>query len=496
LSLRRRLFLTLCLFVVVGFLSIAKWIQGELRDSYSQVIEELMVDYAHLLSAHLENGKMSAESFQALGKMFEQYRGHSVQAQIFNFVKQDFTLDLYVTDAAGKVLFSTKPFEVGQDYSKWNDVYKTLQGQYGARSTRTQVEDSRSSIYYVAAPIVLDQKISGVVTLSKTEMSVLIFLDRALQKMFLGGLFSVIALGLLGGLILIWMTLPLEKLRTSALRISEGHRESLPISNIREVRELSAAFEKMRVSLEGKKTVERYTQSLTHELKSPLTAIKGAAELCMEEMDQEHRQSFLKNIVTEANRSHHMLEQLLKIAALESKSELEQITSENLHSLFEETISALMPLWKAKSIEIELNVPDHFQIQCDRFVLVQALRNLIQNAIEFSPQSSTIEVAATQISIPAKDGRAKTSRARIDILDQGAGIPDFAIERVFEKFYSLERPDTRRKSSGLGLAFAKEVIELHHGKISIESPASNQQGTRVCVELPFPDGEKEFSKSP
>jgi two-component system, OmpR family, sensor histidine kinase CreC len=474
LSLRRRLFITLCIVVLIGFFSIAKWIRDELRNSYSQVVEEILVDYAHLISAHIENNRMSAQSFESLKEMFTKSKTHNINAKIFDFIKTNPSLEMYVTDNKGLVVFSTKEEEIGRDFSQWNDVYKTLRGQYGARSTRIDPQDTRTSVYFVAAPITIDSKLAGVATIYKTESSILVFLDRALNKMFLGGLFSVIALGLVGGLIMLWITLPLEKLRRYALDVSEGQRGTLPTSNIKEVKHLGDAFEKMRASLEGKKTVEKYTQTLTHELKSPLTAIKGAAELCLEEMDQTQRQQFLKNIIEEANRSHTLLEQLLKIAALESKRQLEQTTKVDLVEILNETKDALIGLWKPKNLKITVDSNLDSFIDGDRFLLFQAFRNILQNAIDFSEPGA-------QIHIRAKDS---PNNLAVEITDDGVGVPDFAKERIFEKFYSLERPDTKRKSSGLGLSFVKEVIELHNGKIIVKSPVQNNRGTSVITEFP------------
>lgn len=473
-SLRRRLFLTLCLIVLIGFLSIARWIRGELRNSYAQVVEELLVDYSHLVAAGIENEKMSAQSFQKLKEDFAAYKAHDIKAKIFEFDKVNSTLELYVTNDKGVVVFATDEKLMGQNFSQWNDVYKTLRGEYGARSSRLSPEDARTSVYYVAAPITLDSKIAGVVTVYKKESSILIFLDQALNKMFMGGFFSVIALGLIGGLILLWITLPLERLRTYALEVSEGQRALLPPTKIKELRHLGEAFEKMRISLEGKKTIEKYTQVLTHELKSPLTAIKGAAELCLEEMDREQQRHFLKNIIEESNRSHTLLEQLLKIAALESKHHLDQTAPLDVIEVLHEAKEALMGLWKPKDIKISLDGKVETPIEGDRFLLFQAFRNVLQNAIEFSDRGS-------QISLQVQN----TSEAlKIEITDQGSGIPEFAKERIFEKFYSLERPDTKRKSSGLGLSFVKEVIELHQGKITVTSPLEHGHGTRVTIELP------------
>ncbi len=473
-SLRRRLFITLCIIVLIGFFSIARWIQGELRNSYSQVIEEILVDYAHFLAAQIENDQMSKVGFKSLKDTFARYKSHPIKAKIFDFIKENPALDIYVTDTQGLVIFSTKEEQIGQDFSLWNDVYKTLRGEYGARSTRIDSKDSRTSVYFVAAPIRINSQIAGVATVYKTENSILLFLDRALNKMFLGGLFAVIALGLIGGLIMVWITLPLESLRKYALDISEGKRSVLPQSNIKEVKHLSEAFEKMRISLDGKKTIEKYTQILTHELKSPLTAIKGAAELCFEEMDKSQQRKFLGNIIEEANRSHVILEQFLKIAALESKQRLEEIHSVDLVEILNEAKEALIGLWKAKRIVIEIDSRVTPSVKGDKFHLFQAFRNILQNAIEFSEKDSTIRI---EISILEK-------HIRIEVVDEGVGIPAFAKERIFEKFYSLERPDTKKKSSGLGLSFVKEVIELHEGQVIIDSPVKKGQGTLVIVELP------------
>lgn len=230
-SLRRRLFFTLCTVVLIGFFSITRWIQGELRDSYAQVIEEILVDYAHLISAQIESNGMSQQGFNSLQKIFTQYKSHTINAKIFNFIKENPSLELYVTNMNGIVVFSTKEEKIGQNFSQWNDVYKTLRGEYGARSTRIDIEDSRTSVYYVAAPIILDSKIVGVATIYKTESSILLFLDQALNKMFIGGLFSVVVLGLIGGLIMVWITLPLERLRKYAIDVSEGQRGILPHSS-------------------------------------------------------------------------------------------------------------------------------------------------------------------------------------------------------------------------------------------------------------------------
>lgn len=474
-SLRRRLVISLCVTFLICFFMTAHWVRGELRNSYSQVVEDLLVDYAHVVSAYLENNQLSNGSLKSLDDLFKQYKSHPIEAKIFDFLKDKPSLDVYVTNAQGVVLFSTHPEHIGHNFSRWNDVKRTLAGRYGARSTRTNPEDTRTSVYYVAAPIILNSKIVGVATISKTEDSILAFLDKALDKMFLGSLFFVVILGSIGALLVTWITVPLSKLQQYALDVSAGKRTTLPKSGTKEIKSLGNAFERMRTTLEGKKTVERYTQTLAHELKSPLTAIKGAAELCLEPMDNLQRQRFLKNIIDEANRSHDLLEKLLKIAALEATQKLEQTSNFSVVELLNEVKEALVGLWTPKKLTINVSASSHLTIQCDRFLVFQALRNVLQNAIEFSNAGDSISVESFE----------KNKSIHIDIIDNGPGIPAYAKDRIFEKFYSLERPDTKRKSSGLGLSFVKEVAFLHDATILVESPVVKQAGTKVSLVFQF-----------
>lgn len=473
-SLRHRLFAAFCIVFLIGFFSVSRWMRGELRDRYSQAVEEILVDYAHIISAYLESHKMSQESFNSLGAAFNQYKLHKINAQIFDFLKTNPALELYVTDVNGVVIFSTKRSLIGQNFSKWNDVYKALQGKYGARSTRLNTEDSSSSVYFVAAPITINSKIVGVATIFKSESSILVFLNRALNKMFAVGVAFVAIFGLIGCLVVLWITSPIEQLRKYAIDISDGRKGLLPSSNIKEIKHLSEAFEKMRISLEGKNAIEQYTQALTHELKSPLTVIKGAAELCLEEMDRVQQKKFLNNIIEESNRSHNLLKQLLKIASIETMHKLDQVSALDPVEILNETKDALVGLWRSKNILIEISGNVASKINGDKFLLFQAFRNVLQNAIEFSYNGSSIAISIKSFE----------KNIVIEVVDNGAGIPRFAMSRVFEKFYSLERPDTKRKSSGLGLCFVKEVVELHNGNIAVTSPVKENRGTLVYIELP------------
>jgi two-component system sensor histidine kinase CreC len=117
-------------------------------------------------------------------------------------------------------------------------------------------------------------------------------------------------------------------------------------------------------------------------------------------------------------------------------------------------------------------IPADILIEGDTFLLHQALSNLVQNAIDFSPAGGQIELA----------GQLEAGRFRFSVRDYGPGIPEYAKARVFEKFFSLQRPDTGAKSTGLGLNFVREVAVLHHGEVHLEN--CPEGGVSATLTLP------------
>jgi two-component system sensor histidine kinase CreC len=134
-------------------------------------------------------------------------------------------------------------------------------------------------------------------------------------------------------------------------------------------------------------------------------------------------------------------------------------------------VEAAEPVLLNKGLRVDADVGD-VVVQGDAFLVHLALSNLVQNAIDFSPAAGRIAIAA----------RASGSEVTITVDDEGPGLPEFARERVFEKFFSLERPDTGKKSTGLGLNFVKEVAVLHGGAVALENLPG--RGLRARLTLP------------
>jgi two-component system sensor histidine kinase CreC len=406
---------------------------------------------------------------------FNQAYARPLDAQIYSLLKTHVDMWIYITDTSGKVVFDSKhPQNEGEDYSLWRDVYSTLKGkEYRARTTQLSPEDPFSpAVLYVPAPIMVRGEVVGVLTVAKPTTNINTFLKIARPQILKVGLmFGAIAI-MLSYLVSRWLTQPIMRLTDYANDIRSGKRATFPRLDRSEIGEMGSAFRKMQEALEGKKYVEQYVQNLTHEIKSPLSAIRGAAELLDEQMPPKRRTRFLKNIRDEANRIQMIVNRMLELASLENRDGLEDRETVVLSKLMNTFLESKRPLLSKKQLRVHIDIPQTLTVQGDGFLLHQAISNLVQNALEFSPTQGELFLKAV----------IDDQQIRLSIEDQGVGIPDYALERIFEKFFSLQRPDNGKKSTGLGLNFVKEVALLHGGDVTLEN--RENQGARATLILP------------
>ena len=190
-------------------------------------------------------------------------------------------------------------------------------------------------------------------------------------------------------------------------------------------------------------------------------------------MQPAQRALFLSNIRNEANRIQALVDRMLELSALENQKILSKVEQISVSTLFQTVFESKRAMLQKKQLQLIIQVPDNIQVKGDKLLLHQAFSNLVQNAIDFSPVHSKIKLGG-QI-----DGALQV----LTVEDDGTGIPAYAIEKVFNKFFSLQRPDSGKKSTGLGLNFVREVASLHNGKVKLQNlPA---KGVRATVILPL-----------
>jgi two-component system, OmpR family, sensor histidine kinase CreC len=462
--------------ITLGFYQLARHFLAEVEPQTYQATEEVMVDAANLLAEMVErdmsDGSMDSKT---LREAFEGAHARKIEARIFDHLKQGVGIHAYVTDAGGKVIFdSQNGRREGQDLSHMRDVFYTLKGSYGARSSREDQKDSSTSVLYVAAPIGDPSAPTGVLTVFKPQLDVMPLVRERRRIIYT-------ACGLIGGGIIfligavfLWLFQPIGRITEYARAVERGERPPKPKIGIgREVNTLAGALDSMRDALEDRQYVERYIRTLTHEMKSPLAAIRGAAELIDEEMPAETRKHFLENILAETSRSERLINRLLELSAIESRKSLDAADERDIRDIVSGAIDQARPLAEIAGVPLVTEFPSTpLSVHCDAFILRAAVTNLLENAIDFSPRGESVHLTLSE----------NNGRIVLSIRDHGAGIPDYAREKVFERFYSLRHHGAGRKGTGLGLTLVKEAAELHGGTITLD-PAPGG-GTDARLTLP------------
>ncbi|NSL55801.1 two-component system sensor histidine kinase CreC [Uliginosibacterium aquaticum] len=462
-------------FLVVGLAAffVLRIFVGEVQPSVREAIEETMVDSANILAVmaadELRAGRIGEGEFAA---RIADYRRRGVDAPIWHFRKSTLDFRVTVTDADGIVRFDSDQRALGADHSRWNDVYRTLRGEYGARSTRDDPDDDGSSVFYVAAPVRDGERIIGVLTLAKPVRTVQPIITRSEQTILKHGFWLMGGAALIGLLVTLWLTGSIRRLRHYAQAVAAGEAANPPLGGGQELSDLARAMEAMRQKLEGKQYVEQTVQALTHELKSPLAALRGAGEILAEaELPAEQRQRFAGHVLSQSARMQECVERMLSLSRLEAGRGLGELETLEATELLDDLCRVRQPRADAQGISFETLVPaTSIALRGERERLLLALGNLLDNALDHAPADSLICLSAS----------IEASECCFRIRDQGEGIPDYALPHLFERFYGLPRPDGS-KGSGLGLAIAQEVARLHGGSVSLANHPEG--GVEACLRV-------------
>ncbi|PUA29101.1 MAG: two-component system sensor histidine kinase CreC [Cellvibrio sp. 79] len=473
-SLSARIFIVYLIFVAFCSYFVLRTVMDEIRPGVRQSTEETLVDTANLLAEFLREPLLENQlQSPRIREILKAYGQRQPNANIWGVNKLQVNHRIYVTDNKGIVLLDSSDIAAGQDYSRWNDVHLTLQGKYGARSTQETLGDESSSIMYVAAPIMHAGKIIGVVSVAKPNRSLQPYIDRTQRRLGLLGA-GLILSGLISGAVFSWwFSRELRRLREYALNVSQGQRAILTPGLIHsgELGQLAKALESMRNQLDGKTYIEQYVQTLTHELKSPLAGIRAASELLQSPMSESQQQKFLANIESESLRLQQLIERLLNLALVEQQQSLQAPHNMSLKPLIESLVDTRSARIARKDIRLQLTLDNDAEIYGEKFLIEQALLNLIDNALDFTPAGGTIQIITLLTD----------ETCTITVINQGEPVPDFAVPRLTERFFSLPRPDTGRKSTGLGLSFVQEVMKLHQGELQLQN---TQDGVSASLRFP------------
>ena len=217
-----------------------------------------------------------------------------------------------------------------------------------------------------------------------------------------------------------------------------------------------------------------FVANVSHELRTPLTAIRGYVEALSDgDAEEDERRRFLEIIARHTQRMERLVKDLLRLARLDAGQETLELIDCDTRSLAETVVADLTPAVAERGQRIEVTIaPGAETVRADPAKLHDALRNLVANAISYAPEQSTIRI----------DAERAGARVAISVADEGPGIPDEDLSRVFERFYRVDKSRARDPGgTGLGLAIVRHLVELHGGTVRTENGAEG--GARFTITI-------------
>jgi len=236
----------------------------------------------------------------------------------------------------------------------------------------------------------------------------------------------------------------------------------------------------------GSKFKDQFLSTMSHELRTPLNAVLGFSDLLADERYgplNERQQRYIGHIHTGGKHLLSLISDILDLSKIEAGRMELAIESLRVETIFGEVLSAMQPLADKKSQEMTKSVEGGLAVRADSTRLKQVLMNLLGNAIKFTPNGGRIEVAA----------RLVDDRVRVEVRDNGPGIPPEEQKRIFEAFYRLRESGKKTEGTGLGLAITHRLVELHGGELSLDSEIGHGSCFHFC--LPVAVGVREPSSA-
>ncbi|WNQ09918.1 ATP-binding protein [Paenibacillus aurantius] len=224
-----------------------------------------------------------------------------------------------------------------------------------------------------------------------------------------------------------------------------------------------------------------FVANVSHELKTPVTAVKGFAETLLAGAmnDPETAKSFLQIIYEESDRLNRLIGDILELSKIESKRIPLHFSPVELKEFIEKTVHVMKAQADKKKITLELEAGEDLYLEADEDRLRQIVINLLSNGIAYTPEGGKVKVSVE----PLVAASGEEEKIRLTISDTGMGIPKKDLPRIFERFYRVDKARSRSSGgTGLGLSIVKHLVELHHGTIAVESEVG--LGSRFIIEIP------------
>jgi heavy metal sensor kinase len=449
-------------------------------DSYLQANADVV---SNSINNHWEQEKLKNPDILIKTKKYDETINTFFIKNIKNWSKYEQN-DLYyintlvrIFDNRAKLIFSSKVMDnimslsdAGQgNVFKGKDYYEDI-------SVKTSSLE-KMHLRLLTVPILKDKNLIYIIRVGTPLITLYSSLNILKLILFLLLPLTVLLTGVIG-LFFAQITLrPLSKMISTIHHIT-AENLNLRLENPKtndEIHKLADTFNDMLDRLDKSFTSQRrLIEDLSHEIKTPLSIIKGEIEVARKKIRTTREyEEILESNLEEINRIIIIAENLLLISRFESKVVKLNPQQIILNNLLSDIINDIRIIALEKNIKIDLSMQKNVIINCDQNQIKSLFLNLIDNAIKYTDKNGIIKFSLTKVN----------NFAKIEITDSGIGIPEDDLPYIFDRFYRTLRSNNKEKGFGLGLSIAKSIVDMHHGKIQVSSKYN--KGTTVTIQLPF-----------
>jgi len=469
------------LYFVISSALVFVFVNRTSTDSAKEVMIEVSELMSRIASENTINGEIDIEAFESLiGSYFRSQKNtihHPSSQRLEN-------LAIYLTDKDGLLILDSRDLKLGKNMRHLSEVDSALQGDrgitrvvaepvLGPRKARGVAIDYfyKPEFLHASNPIYArNGEILGAVVVV-APMFDLMNKDYLYEFIFYVFLISLF-FGALGSY---RISRNIKRLDKYISNLFSGEDTTPPDLNI-QFKKLTLTLQNARGNVELKDAVEQYIDTLAHELRTPITGIQLTAETLLTPMSDEERKRFINNILVSNKQMDKLVTRLLDLSRIERRESLMKPETLKILPIIENAIKApsRTQTISSKNINIALEIDKTITVFAEKILLEQAISNILNNALEFSPKGGTITFKASETN----------TAVSIIVLDDGPGMPPHVLRNLFTRFFSVSRPDSGNRGNGLGLRFVRKIMQLHKGEVTLKNRLL-QQGAEAKLRFPI-----------
>ncbi len=380
---------------------------------------------------------------------------------------------IIVVDGNGVVRGDSNKEYLGNTF-RHTEIQYSLKGQTSANIYNFK---EYGHVLYVAVPAIVHNRIVGAILVSVSINDIYIELSHINQNLILISVVSILLIALISFIFLDFSFKPLERFTKAINNMTKGDfKQKIEINTNDEFKSMADAFNAMIMKLDQvDKQRNEFVANVSHELRTPISSIKLLSEsLLHQDEDNIHiYKEFMEDIAAEADRLNNIILELLALVDLDKEKLHINYKLTYINFLLEKIVNRMRPLAEKKKMKLTLKLDEKIQIKVDSEKIQQAIINIIDNAIKYTPEGGKVKVSLYS----------QGKWCFIEIKDNGIGIPEKEINQIFDRFYRVDKARSRKTGgTGLGLSISKQIVSLHQGAIEVESSVG--KGSVFYIKIP------------